>query len=347
MAIQQDIDLARESAIGPHGISDTALNGALARSEGALKTLLARHADGDLRLLHLPAERGDIAAMQAAATRLTAGATDIVFLGTGGSRLGGQTLAQLAGHAVPGVGTLRAGPRLHFMDNLDPLSFGGLLAKLPLATTRFVAISKSGGTGETLMQTAAALSACKDAGLTDRIPQLFFGLSEPAKPGKRNGLRELLGAFNVSFLDHETGVGGRFSVLTNVGLLPAAVLGLDIAAIREGAGAALAPVLAKRPAEDVPAALGHPITLFVEVELVSETAPDIDAAKSSFVAAPEVQQCYYVTGEVDFMLVVLVPSMTAYEALTRRLFFADANIRKFRTFVAMDRVKAGLAVPVG
>lgn len=95
-----------------------------------------------------------------------------------------------------------------------------------------------------------------------------------------------------------------------------------------------------------PAALGHPITIFVEVELVSETAPDIDAAKNAFLAAAEVQQCYYVTGEVDFMLVVLVPSMAAYEALTRRLFFANPNIRKFRSFVAMDRVKAGLGVPV-
>lgn len=95
-----------------------------------------------------------------------------------------------------------------------------------------------------------------------------------------------------------------------------------------------------------PAALGQPITLFVEIELVSETAADIDAAKRDFVAAVEVQQCYYVTGEVDFMLVVLVPSMAAYEALTRRLFFANPNIRKFRTFVAMDRVKTGLGVPV-
>ncbi|POR53110.1 AsnC family transcriptional regulator [Bosea psychrotolerans] len=95
-----------------------------------------------------------------------------------------------------------------------------------------------------------------------------------------------------------------------------------------------------------PTALGHPITIFVEVELVSETAGDIDEAKRRFLAAPEVQQCYYVTGDVDFMLVVLVPSMAAYEALTRRLFFDNANIRKFRTFVAMDRVKAGLAVPV-
>jgi glucose-6-phosphate isomerase len=105
------------------------------------------------------------------------------------------------------------------------------------------------------------LSACKDAGLIESIPQLFLGLSEPAKPGKKNGLRDLLGAFGVPFLEHDTGVGGRFSVLTNVGLLPAAVLGLDIAAIREGAAAALAPVLARKSPDDVPAALGAALSV--------------------------------------------------------------------------------------
>ncbi|MGO4667421.1 Lrp/AsnC family transcriptional regulator [Bosea sp. 2RAB26] len=95
-----------------------------------------------------------------------------------------------------------------------------------------------------------------------------------------------------------------------------------------------------------PARLGQAITIFVEVELESERADLIDAAKQEFTAAPEVQQCYYVTGEADFVLVILVPSMAAYEALTRRLFFGNNNVRKFRTFVAMDRVKVGLAVPL-
>jgi glucose-6-phosphate isomerase len=178
----------------------------------------------------------------------------VVILGTGGSSLGGQTLAQLAGYAVPGVGSLRDPPRLHFIDNLDALSFEAMLAKLPLATTRFVAISKSGGTAETLMQTIAALSALKAAGIEVRTA--FFGISEPAKPGKRNGLRDLLTQHQVAMLDHDTGVGGRYSALTNVGLLPAAVLGLDIAAIRRGAGRALAPILDKKKPSEVPAAVG-------------------------------------------------------------------------------------------
>jgi glucose-6-phosphate isomerase len=256
MAIVQSIDSAREQRIGPHGIADKALNAALDRAGAALDTLRARHADGGLPLLRLPEAHDDLASIREAGRRLAENATDVVILGTGGSSLGGQTLVQLAGYAVPGIGALRTPPRLHFMDNLDPETYGALLGKLSHTTTRYVAISKSGGTAETLMQTIAALTAVKAQGLETRIPDIFLGLTEKAKPGKTNGLRELLAAHHVPILDHHSGVGGRFSVLSNVGLLPAAILGLDIAAVREGAGLALAPVLAKKPAAQVPAALG-------------------------------------------------------------------------------------------
>jgi len=256
MGLLQSIDTTRAERIGTDGIATGALDDTLARTGAALDWLRARHAAGALPLLGLPAARDDIAAIRDGAARLTAGATDIVLLGTGGSSLGGQTLAQLAGHGVAGIGALRGAPRLHFMDNLDPDTYATLLAKLPLATSRFVAISKSGGTAETLMQTIAALAALKSAGLAARIPELFLGLTEAAKPGGRNGLRALLDAHHVAMLEHDPGVGGRFSVLTNVGLLPAAALGLDIAAIRAGAARALAPVLERRPPAEVPAAVG-------------------------------------------------------------------------------------------
>lgn len=96
-----------------------------------------------------------------------------------------------------------------------------------------------------------------------------------------------------------------------------------------------------------PAAVGQPITIFVEVEVISETAHQIEQAKAEFAASAEIQQCYYVTGEADFILVIVVPTMADYEALTRRLFFGNNNVKRFRTFVAMDRVKVGLSVPVG
>jgi glucose-6-phosphate isomerase len=254
MPFVQSIATARAERIGAEGAAAAALDEALSRAGAALDWLRERHADGSLPLLRLPAARDDLAAIGDAARTLSAGASDIVLLGTGGSSLGGQTLAQLAGHAVPGPAA--EGPRLHFIDNLDPDTYGHLLARLPLATTRFLAVSKSGGTAETLMQAIAALSAVRDAGLDGRIPELFLGLTEAAKPGRRNGLRALFDAHRVAMLDHDPGVGGRYSVLTNVGLLPAALLGLDLAAIRAGAAAALAPLLERRPPREVPAAVG-------------------------------------------------------------------------------------------
>ncbi len=261
MGFTHSIENAREERVGPHGVKADAIDAALTRAEAALEWLRARHADRGLPLLRLPEAHGDLETIRDTARALADRATDIVILGTGGSSLGGQTLAQLAGFAVPGVGALRAPPRLHFIDNLDPESFGALLGRLPHATTRFVAISKSGGTAETLMQTIAAVSALTDAGLQTRIPDVFLGISEPANAGKPNGLRNVLGKYRVPFLDHDPGVGGRYSALTNVGLLPAAMVGLDIAAIREGAKLALAPVLAKKPAPQIPAAVGAALSV--------------------------------------------------------------------------------------
>ncbi|MGL5734265.1 MAG: glucose-6-phosphate isomerase, partial [Beijerinckiaceae bacterium] len=215
---------------------------------------------GALPLLTKPSEKSDLAGIRAFAVRIAKGAKDIVLLGTGGSALGGQTLAQLADHGVPGLAR-RDGLRLHFMDNLDPLSFAAVLKALPMKSTRFVAISKSGGTGETLMQTCAALDALRKAGLDNKIAAHMFGLSEPEKPGKTNALRALLAPYGVAFLDHHTGIGGRYSVLTNVGLLPAAILGLDIAAIRKGAGLALQTALHAKGIQENPIAVGAALNL--------------------------------------------------------------------------------------
>ena len=93
-----------------------------------------------------------------------------------------------------------------------------------------------------------------------------------------------------------------------------------------------------------PRAVGLPLMVIVEVHVESERLDLLDAAKRSFAKDPEVQQCFYVTGEADFVLIVTVPSMSAYEALTRRLFFGNNNVKRFRTLMVMDRVKTGLAV---
>lgn len=105
-------------------------------------------------------------------------------------------------------------------------------------------------------------------------------------------------------------------------------------------------VIAANVAVIDPASVDRAITLFVEVEMESERAELFDAAKRAFAAAPEVQQCHYVTGEADFILVVVVGRMADYEALTRRLFFGNNNVKRFRSFVSMQRVKTGMEIPL-
>lgn len=95
-----------------------------------------------------------------------------------------------------------------------------------------------------------------------------------------------------------------------------------------------------------PACVGRPITIVVEVQIDSEQADLMDSARREFAAAPEVQQCYYVTGAADFILVLTVSTMEEYEQLSRRLFLENRNVKHFNTFVAMNRVKTSLRVPL-
>ena len=95
-----------------------------------------------------------------------------------------------------------------------------------------------------------------------------------------------------------------------------------------------------------PASVGRPITIVAEVQIDSEQADLMDSARREFAAAPEVQQCYYVTGAADFILVLTVSTMEEYEQLSRRLFLENRNVKHFNTFVAMNRVKTSLRVPL-
>lgn len=263
--MKQSIELALAKNVGDAGIPETALEAALSVTETGLKRLREEEKSGKLPLLTLPDDVDDLPAVEKAAAWLREGASDVVFLGTGGSSLGGQTLAQLRDFMVPGLGRFAEKPRVHFFDNLDPATFAAVLDAIPLKTTRFASISKSGGTGETLMQTIAVMTKLSDAGLA--IGEHVMGLSEPRREGGKNALRDLLEPEHCSFLEHHTGIGGRYSVLTNVGLLPAAVLGLDIHAVRKGAASVYAPIRAGNvAAKDIPVALGAALSTAAALE---------------------------------------------------------------------------------
>lgn len=96
-----------------------------------------------------------------------------------------------------------------------------------------------------------------------------------------------------------------------------------------------------------PGALPEVMVFVVMVELERERLDQVDAFRRMARAEPQVQQCYYVTGEADFALICTARNMSDFKALSHRLFFENANVRRFRTSVVMDRVKAGLSMPIG
>ena len=251
LGYRQSLDGCLASGIGSSGLEAAEFRKHLDELAPAITELKAQHASGALPLLRIGGEKADIDPAEQALARLSQGAGTIVFFGTGGSSLGGQTLAQLAGWNLPGGADekQKGRPRTRFYDNLDAGTLAGALASLDLARTRFVVISKSGGTVETLVQAVAALTAVKAAELEARIPELFLALTEPARPGIANGLLALADAHGIPTLEHPTGIGGRFSVLTTVGLLPAMARGLDVRAIRAGADAVVRQMLAATTAE--------------------------------------------------------------------------------------------------
>ncbi len=254
----QSVDGCMDAVIGKYGLDTATLDGWLDRLEPHLSALRDDAASGRLPLLTVPRDTADLRLASTALDKLARGARTIVFFGTGGSGLGGQTLAQLAGWNIPGGATpdQKKRPRTRFYDNLDGATLAGALAELDFANTRFVVTSKSGGTAETLAQVIVTLSAVKAAGLEARIPELFLGITEPAAPGKANGLRALFESLRIPLLDHHTGIGGRFSCLTNVGLLPAMARGLDADKIRRGAADIVDALLTAKSARDFAPALG-------------------------------------------------------------------------------------------
>ena len=201
----------------------------------AAENVASAHAAGTLGFLDLPDDAALLAQTTDFAARARGRFDDVVVLGIGGSALG--PIALRTALRPPGWNALpperRGGmPRLHVLDNVDPRTIDALLGTLTLARTLFVVISKSGGTAETMAQYLVVRGRL-DAALGARAAEHLVLVTDPAK----GALRALARSEGIAAVDIPANVGGRFSVLSPVGLLPAALVGIDVAALLRGAAA--------------------------------------------------------------------------------------------------------------
>jgi glucose-6-phosphate isomerase len=157
---------------------------------------------------------------------------DVVILGIGGSALGPialRTALRPSGWNTLDVKTREDYPRLHVLDNVDPETIAELLGRLRFGRTLFIVTSKSGGTAETMSQFLIVHEKLLSEKL-DVAEHMVF-ITDP----KQGALRPLAERLKVPALDIPPNIGGRFSVLTPVGTLPAALIGIDVKALLAGA----------------------------------------------------------------------------------------------------------------
>ncbi len=243
-----EIDGCLAERVGEAGLTAGEFEAMLVPTVAALDGIRGAEEDGSLPVLRLWRAFDDLDQCEPVRDHLLKDSDDVVFFGVGGSSLGARTLAQLTGHRTPGFAPPKGSPRFHFFDNLDGVSLAAAFESFDLARTRFLVISKSGRTAETLSQLLVALAAFGAAGIKPK--DHFAIVTEPTD----NPLRRLAEAQGFKILDHDPKIGGRFSVLSNVGLLPAMLMGLDVQAVRAGAGDVIRPILeGARPVDTAPA----------------------------------------------------------------------------------------------
>jgi len=163
----------------------------------------------------------------------TASATDFIHVGIGGSALGPMALHMALNHpfynALPGE--TRRGPRLHFAENTDPATLSAILDVADPDGTWVNVVTKSGSTAETMANFLVIRGV-----LVDSLGDFGFQGRTIATTDPEEGfLKQIADREDLKVLPIPSDVGGRFSVLTPVGLLPAAVTGLDVDALLAGA----------------------------------------------------------------------------------------------------------------
>lgn len=93
-------------------------------------------------------------------------------------------------------------------------------------------------------------------------------------------------------------------------------------------------------------AVNMPMTFIIIVELERDRSEEIESFRRKAIKEPLVQQCYYVTGEGDFVVISVAKNMEDFESMTHRLFFADNNVRGFKTLISMGKPYKTLYIPI-
>lgn len=231
--IRYDYTNMVSDAVGEHGVCEAELDDISRRFGEVFRTLAAQRGEGILGFVDLPYDEAAAGMVMKTAAALEGRFENVVVLGIGGSALGAVAMKSALCHPLHNMldAEGREGrPRLFVLDNIDPDLVGATAEYLDLDKTLFSVVTKSGSTAETMSQLVIFYDALEKA-LGEKAREHIVATTDP----KKGDLRKMAGEFGWATLPVPSNVGGRFSVLSSVGLFPAAMLGLDVRGLLSGA----------------------------------------------------------------------------------------------------------------
>ncbi|MGE0352488.1 MAG: glucose-6-phosphate isomerase [Gemmatimonadales bacterium] len=220
-----------------HGLPRSRLQELIKRFRDIQAEVRARRSEGEYGFYSLADQAANLKNIRSFAEGLGQAHEHVLVLGIGGSALG--TRALLNSLKSPAWNELDDEardffPRLTVLDNVDPGSVAGALARIDPRRVLVNVVSKSGGTAETLAQYLVVRQWLEDV-LGAAAYRHFVFTTDPTS----GALREIARKEGIATLEVPPEVGGRFSVLSPAGLLPAALVGIDIGDLLTGARRAL------------------------------------------------------------------------------------------------------------
>jgi glucose-6-phosphate isomerase len=229
--------MLRDNLDGAHGIPRERLTALATRFAAIRKEVADRRSAGEYGFYRLVDQGPTVRSIKTFAEGLGQAHDHVLVLGIGGSALG--TKALLNALRPPAWNELdderrEFFPRLTVLENIDPTSVSAALQRIDPRRVLVNVISKSGGTAETMAQYLVVRAWLEEA-LGSAAHRHFVFTTDPA----RGALREIARREHIATVDVPPEVGGRFSVLSPVGLLPAALVGIDVDGLLAGAGRAV------------------------------------------------------------------------------------------------------------
>ena len=202
-------------------VNDEKLAGYLQEIKSVKKDIVQQIKQLQLPALNIAYKSDDIEEINNIAANIRSDFQDVVILGVGGSSLGGKTLVAIKNN--PQI-------NIRFLESIDSYSIKNSLEEINLENSCFLVISKSGETIETICQTLIIIEKLKELNISN-LERKFIFITQ----NQDNTITRIAKNLGSRIYYHPQNIGGRFSYLTIVGLLPSALVGLDIKAIRQGA----------------------------------------------------------------------------------------------------------------